>query len=244
VPAAPLVTFHLFRVATRRIPAAVARMALDRRGLRATPGLSFFKLVGTGRGQTFSVRDADPRHWGLLAVWDGRTSLERFEAGSPVRRAWARLAAETWRVDLAPVRSRGAWSGRDPFAVTAPGSDDGGPVVAITRARIRWRRARRFWRAVPPVVAELHRRPGLLLSFGIGEAPVGLQGTFSLWESSRALTGYAYDSSPHRAAIRATQELDWYAEELFARFAVVGAAGTAFGLDPLAGRLPTLADDA
>ena len=44
---------------------------------------------------------------------------------------------------------------------------------------------RAFWRAVPPVSLDLAGRPGLRLAVGIGEAPVGLQGTFSLWETGR-----------------------------------------------------------
>jgi hypothetical protein len=78
-----------------------------------------------------------------------------------------------------------------------------------------------FWRAVPPVSAELHRADGLRLAVGIGEAPVGLQGTFSLWDSHDALTGFAHRRAAHVEAIRRTAEVGWYAEELFARLAVL-----------------------
>jgi hypothetical protein len=79
---------------------------------------------------------------------------------------------------------------------------------------------------VPPVALELHRSPGLVLSLGIGEAPIGLQGTFSLWQSAAALADFAYRQPAHRAVVERTHELDWYAEELFARFAVLDVAGT------------------
>jgi hypothetical protein len=232
---APLVTFHLFRVPRSGIAGALLRMALDRAPLRATPGLRFFKLVGTGSGRTFTVRDADPTRWGLVAAWDSAAAVERFEQTSPVPRAWASLADERWRVDLVPLRSKGTWAGRDPFGPAGhdPTGSGAGPVAALTRARIRWSLARRFWRSVPPVSADLHDQPGLRFTIGFGEAPVGLQGTFSLWTSAADLQAFAYSGAPHRDAIAATHRLQWYAEELFTRFAVVGSTGTVDGRDPL-----------
>ncbi len=231
---APLTTLHLFRIPPRGVPRALARMALDRRRLRSTPGLAFWKLLGTGDGRTFDLRDADLRTWGLLAVWAADAAADRFERCSPVAAGWAGLAQERWRVTLRPVSAHGSWSGRQPFGSLAPAGAPG-PVAAITRARLRLRRAPGFWRAVPPVTADLARHPGLLLSVGIGEAPVGLQGTFSLWSDSAALRRFAYRGEAHRSVIRRTTTEGWYAEELFARFAVLGSSGTIFGGDPLAG---------
>ncbi len=67
-----------------------------------------------------------------------------------------------------------------------------GPVAAITRARLRMSSARTFWRSVPPVSKAVHSAPGLALAFGIGEAPVGFQGTFSLWRDAESLKAFAY----------------------------------------------------
>ena len=78
----------------------------------------------------------------------------------------------------------------------------------------------RFFKSVPPVTASLHSSPGLISTIGIGEAPIGLQGTFSLWESMQAIKDFAYKGAAHQKAIAQTSEFDWYAEELFARFAV------------------------
>jgi hypothetical protein len=96
--------------------------------------------------------------------------------------------------------------------------------VAITRARLKWSQAIRFWRSIPPVVTDLHNSPGLLYSIGIGEAPIGLQGTFSVWQSGAALRDFAYKNAPHRAAIEDTKRFDWYSEELFARFELINTA--------------------
>jgi hypothetical protein len=230
-----LTTLHLFRVPLRAAPAALVRMAADRGTLRATAGLHFWKLLGTGDGRTFDLRDADLRTWGLLGVWTDAAALAAFERRSPVAAAWRRIAHERWRADLLLLSAHGRWSGRAPFGAPAHTAHDG-PVAALTRARLRPGHLTEFWRAVPPVTADLRDRPGLLLSVGIGEAPVGLQGTFSVWASARALRDFAYRSAPHRAVIRRTHEIGWYAEELFARFAVLQTTGTIFGGDPLAAR--------
>lgn len=245
-----LATVHLWRVPRRAVPSALARMALDRRELARTPGCRFWKLVGTGDGRTFTLRDADLRTWGLVATWDDAAALSAFERTSTVARGWRRLADEAWRADLAPVRTRGRWAGREPFGVRPrpPGAPSEGagdderagragggrpwgdePVAAITRARLAPRAARRFWAAVPPVAAEARTAPGLLLSVGMGEAPLGLQGTFSVWRSAADLVAFAYRLPEHRAAVDATPGEGWYAEELFARFAVLQTTGTVEG---------------
>jgi hypothetical protein len=84
------------------------------------------------------------------------------------------------------------------------------------------------------VSADLADRPGLRLALGIGESPVGLQGTFSVWESGRDLREFAYAGEAHRSVIDRTAPERWYAEELFARFAVERADGSVDGRDPLA----------
>ena len=202
-------------------------MALDRRRVRNRPGVTFGKLLGTGSGRTFGVADADPYHWGILAVWDADQAAAAFER-SRVVRGWDARSDERLRVLLRPLTSRGRWSGREPFG-RPEASPTNGPVAALTRARIRPRLARDFWRAVPPVSAELHSSAGLLLALGVGEAPVGLQGTFSIWRSGDDLAEFAYRRPEHTEVVRRTRETGWYAEELFARFAVLDAVGTLHG---------------
>jgi quinol monooxygenase YgiN len=228
-PPPAVVTLHVWGVRPAAVPLALARMALDRRLLKAQPA-RFTKLLGTGTGRTFTLRDADPRHWALLATWSSDADAAAFES-SPTARGWRRLADERLLVRLRPMASRGLWSGRRPFGDPAPRPVDG-PVASITRARIRPTRARTFRRAVPPVSADLRQVAGLRLAIGIGEAPVGLQGTFSLWRDAAALGEFAHRRAAHLEAIRRTAREDWYAEELFARFEVLSVRGT------YAGRLP------
>jgi hypothetical protein len=232
VTAPPLVTLHLWGVPTGAVPRAVLHMATDRRRLARTPGLRFAKLLGTGSGRTFTVRDADPRRWGLLAVWDDDAAATVFDRG-PVPAGWRRVADEEWGARLEPLAARGLWSRQEPFG-RPEARPWHGPVAAVTRARLVLRRAARFWAAVPRVSADLHRSPGLRVALGIGEAPVGLQGTFSVWDSTAALNAFAYRRAPHAAVVQRTERERWYAEELFARFAVRSTWGTLDGVDPLA----------
>ena len=223
-PVPAVVSLHLFGVSGLGVARAVGRMGLDRVPLRRVPGLTFAKLLGTGSGRTFTVRDADPGHWGVLACWsdpDGPTRLElsRTFAG------WSHLADEQARFLMRPLASRGSWARREPFGDPLAHRWDG-PVAAVTRGRIRTSQLTTFWRSVPPVSADLHDVAGLRLSLGIGEAPIGLQGTFSVWESGRALTEFAHRRAAHQEVVRRTQEVGWYAEELFARLALVDARGT------------------
>jgi len=106
-----------------------------------------------------------------------------------------------------------------------PHRNAGGRVLVLTRARLRTTRAATFWRRIPYVAEALDGAPGLLAAFGLGEAPVGRQGTVSLWRDSADASRFAYRQPEHGAAVAATPVLRWYAEELFARFAVLDVAG-------------------
>jgi hypothetical protein len=218
-----LVTLHVWRVRRTAVPLALVRMAVDPRRLRATPGVRFGKLLGTGTGTGFGPGDTDPTRWAALVVWNDVEAARHFD-DTAVGRAWRRIARGTARLDLQPVSSRGEWSGERPFG-DPPGGRTDGPVLALTRARLRPARAARFWRTVPPVAAGLHTAAGLLARFGVGEAPLGWQGTVSVWRSGADLVRFAYRHPEHRAVIDRTPTEGWYAEELFARFAVRDVVG-------------------
>ncbi|MEN9922798.1 MAG: hypothetical protein RIS09_312, partial [Actinomycetota bacterium] len=94
-------------------------------------------------------------------------------------------------------------------------------VLVITRARIKLRWWRYFYSQVPAVIHDLNAQEGLLERFGIGEAPLGLQGTISIWKNSQAINNFAYNTVSHKEVIQKTENLDWYAEELFARFSIL-----------------------
>jgi heme-degrading monooxygenase HmoA len=207
-------------------------MVRHRIALRSVPGLRFARLLGTGHGRSFTPADADPRHWALLATWDSPATAAAFEGG-PIAGAWSARADERWRLALQPISSVGRWSGRTPFESQA-GAWSESPCAVLTRARLAPAKAAAFWRAIPPVAAEVRGASGLRFARGIGEAPIGLQATFSVWDSADAAMAFAYGSPAHRAVVERTPAAGWYAEQLFARFAVIESSGEVDGKDPLA----------
>jgi hypothetical protein len=212
------VTLHVWRVRRRSIPRALRRMAGEPRRLRRLPGVRFAKLLGTGTGTSFGPGDADLTRYAAVVAWNGTPDPDAVE------QRWTRIAVGSARLDLTPMTARGTWSGATPFGYPL-GGRTGGMVLAMTRARLRARKVPTFWRAISPVAAELAAAPGLLARFGVGEAPIGWQGTVSVWRSTTDLTGFAYRQPEHRAVIARTPADRWYAEDLFARFAVREISG-------------------
>jgi hypothetical protein len=213
-------SFTLARYPLRRVPAVLATR-------RRPGGLRFVRRLGTGRGAAMGL-GGDLRRWATFAVWDDDEALD---ASLPVE---APGATEAWTARLAPLGSRGSWAGRTPLPPDRATTD--GPVAVLTRARLRLRSWPAFYRAVPPVEAALHAAPGVLAVVGVGEAPVGLQATFSLWRSTADMEAFAAAApGPHRDVARRARAEGWFAEDLFARFRPYASTGTWGGRDPLAG---------
>ena len=216
-----ITTIYFWRIRAIFIPLAIIFMAINKIQLKRLSGVTFIKLLGTGKGESFTPRDADPFRWGML-ITVSENQIDMLDKSFVVK-SWQKICISEYRVLLKPISSHGFWSGKQPFAVDK--FEWAGKIAAVTRARIVWRKNLIFWRAVPPVTESLHQSPGLLNAIGIGEAPIGLQGTFSIWQNAASLRDFAYKGQAHSEAIRATSANQWYSEELFARFAVIQERG-------------------
>ena len=223
------VRLDITRVKSRHILIAFSLMARQRLSMRKLPGLTFYKLMGTGSGKTFTVRDADLNHWCVLSVWETQEDSLAYLTSKPARQ-WRKIALTEANIELEPLSAKGTWAKKSPFGNPIPEKWDG-LTAALTRASIKPRWWREFWRSVPPVSADLNSTAGLITSLGIGEAPIGLQGTFSIWESNESISAFSSKQKPHAAVIARTHETGWYSEELFARFKVKKLSGTFAGLD-------------
>jgi len=218
-----MILVFFWKIKARYIPWAILHMGLDRLALARRSDVKFWKLLGAGKGETFTPKDADILRWGLLVVVDKDSEI----ANSKIIKRWNKKSLSQFSAQLSPISVNGAWSKKSPFdQIPKVTNDWSGKVVAITRARIKWRKNVIFWNSVPPVTTSLHSSPGLISAIGIGEAPIGLQGTFSIWESGEAIKNFAYSGAAHKEAIKATHRHAWYAEEMFARFALIESRGS------------------
>jgi len=217
------VVVYFFTVPRKGIPFAFLSMAIDRMRSRKFTGISFSKLLGTGSGQTFTPSDAVLTRWGMVVAID-ENRIEAFDQSSIITN-WRKRSTSEFRAVLSPLSSHGLWAKKNPFDFIAPLSNPDAQIAPLTRASIKWNINFIFWKSVPPVVIDLHSNPGLHAAIGIGEAPIGLQGTFSLWKSASALRDFAYKGKAHQVAIAQTQSIGWYSEELFARFEVLALRG-------------------
>ena len=220
------VTLHVWQVPARLVPAAVVASQLTLRRLRRRPDVSFAKVLGTA-STAFLPTALTPRRWAALTCWRG--------APGDCAPWFARHAEESATLSLQPLSSRGTWDGREPFGPLQQSDASSDPTsyaatLVLTRSTLRLSRAAHFYRTIPPIAAELQAATGCRVAFGIGEAPIRRQGTVSLWSSAREMAAFAYAAPHHRAAIEATPDQRWYAEELFARFAVIDASGSIDGV--------------
>jgi len=228
-----IVSLTIIRYRKAFVPFALLAMALHRLPMWLQEGCLFWKLLGSGRNGTFDLQP-DWQQWGLLAVWDDKDDYERFAETSFVSRWWSLLGTERWTVLCVPLQSHGKWDGKEPFG--KPNVEAGeGPVAVLTRATIRFNKLKGFWSNVDEVAHLMTKTPGYVTSFGIGEAPVYRQATFSVWESMEQMKAFAYGSKQHAEVIKKTRNEDWYSEELFARFKIIESTGTLNGTHPLEG---------
>ena len=228
-----IVSVTIVRYPKLLIPFALLAMAVHRLPLWLQKGCTFWKLMGSGHNGTFDLQP-DWQQWALLAVWDNRDTFEQFYQSSFIAGWWRLFTTEKWTILCEPLQSHGKWDGKDPFA-SIPVNDYEGPVAVLTRATIRLSKLKGFWSNVDSVANMMTSAKGYITSFGIGEAPVYRQATFSIWESLEDVKAFAYRSREHAEVIKKTRNENWYSEELFARFKPVASFGTIKGKDPLNG---------
>lgn len=201
--------------------------------LQEVKGQSFYKLMGTGKGNGFNPWP-DFSTYAVLQVWDHEQYAHQFFEDAHIMERYDRHTTERWTVLLRNITAKGNWSGINPFAPSAKLDKNNSYLAIITRATIRKQKLVKFWRYVPTSHKPLKDNSGLIYTKGIGEVPVLQMATFSLWENEQALKAFAYQSKEHSKAIRMTRELNWYSEELFSRFQPFASYGTWEGQNPLA----------
>lgn len=199
---------------------------------KTVPGLTFFKLLGSGKGRVFSLTP-DFYLYGLMAVWESEAAADTFFSQSELYREYQQHCHEIWTVKLEPIKTHGLWDGQNPFAPAPAAAEATGKIAVLTRASINLRALPAFWQYGVKTSKALDKAPGLVTAVGLGELPFIRQATFSIWESEQQMRQYAYQSAHHQQVIKKTRQDNWYSEELFARFRVLSSEGSWKGRNPL-----------
>ena len=204
---------------------AFAQMGLIPSKLQQKSGLRFFKLMGTGGGNGFSLWP-DFGTYAFLGVWDNQKSAHDFLSSNDIIKTYYQKASSIRTIKMLPVKSHGLWSGQNPFLEhKIQPYNSGQPVAVITRATLRPSRLFSFWRSVPSASAAIENAEGVQYFKGIGEWPFVQQATLSIWDSFEAVKQFAYRDKTHTSIIKKTRSQQWYSEDLFARFRVLSDTG-------------------
>lgn len=199
-------------------------------------GQEFYKLMGSGRGLGFNPWP-DWSVYVLLQVWENENEATAFFENNDFIKSYKKKAFESSTVFMRNTTGHGTWGGRMPFTPLAQTDSTQSLRLILTRATIKTSKLRRFWRYVPTSQKPIENAKGLLYTKGVGEWPLTQMATLSLWESEAAMKDFAYNSEEHKKAIKMTKELNWYKEELFARFVPYSIDGNFQGLDKLSNYL-------
>ena len=188
-------------------------------------GCSFYKLMGSGKGLGFNPLP-DWSVYSLLQIWENEAAADEFFKNHELVERYKAHTSEIWTVYMRNISAGGAWSGSNPFEKSSLLSKEDKSIAVITRATIKWNMLAKFWQYVPTSHQSLAGNDGLIYTKGIGEIPIIQMATFSLWKDLASVKKFAYESKEHRTAIEKTRSLNWYSEELFARFQPYKFVGT------------------
>lgn len=187
--------------------------------LAESKGLTFYKLLGTGRGNGFNPYP-DFSTYALITIWESRNLAKSFLLTSNLMNVYTKIAVSTDYFLMNCIKSNGFWGGVNPF-ISVDKMDDTSQIAVLTRAKIKVSKLFSFWKYVPASSRPLKTNKDLLFTKGIGEIPVLNMATFSVWKNLEAMKNFAYQSQEHIKAMRKTRELKWYSEELFVRFVIL-----------------------
>lgn len=169
-----------------------------------------------------------PRRVGLVAFWEDDESIDAF-ADHPLGAA----LAGGWNARLEPRRAFGSWPGLSSEVSRARNAPGDGPAVVLTLGRVRPAQLPRFVRTSAPAERQAVASPGFTWGTALARPP--FVATCSLWESTEALTGYAYGAGgePHQEAIAADRAVPFHHRSAFVRFHAYRLDGALDGRNPL-----------
>jgi hypothetical protein len=215
-------SFHLAPMPAHRAVGALLRAP-------SAPGLRHIEvLAGMELGApVVSLRRMQLRRLAVFAEWADEAALDAFLAERPFGRA---LGAG-WHVRLEYLRRWGSVREFAHLPAETGRTDPGEPVVAVTLARMRLPELPRFLHWGRPVERQVRDHPETTLALA-AMRPVRTISTFSVWTSSRAMTGMVFGrgegdaAQRHHAAMGERDRRDFHREFTTLRFRPLSEHGS------------------
>jgi hypothetical protein len=138
-----------------------------------------------------------------------------------------------FHIRLEPLRAHGTWPGLPADVPKSRTVEHEGAAAVLTLGRTRISQLPRFLRTSAKAEGRAIQSPGLIWATGLARPP--FFATFSLWQSTEALSTYAYgvDKLEHPDAIAAGRAKEFHHQSAFIRFRPYGSEGHLDGKNPL-----------
>ncbi len=208
----------------------VLSMALFHFPLFFNKEISFYKLMGTGKNGSFDIHP-DWNQWAVLIIlndelWMMNEEIKKVRLqtinGTFINSYLKLFNCKTETIILKPISSHGTWDNKNCFGdLHKIESNIEGKIAVLTRATIRLKKVKSFWKNVPLVNDKMSENKGLIYSIGMGEIPFIKQATLSIWQDIESMKNFAYQQKEHVDVIQKTRKENWYSEEMFTRFEVL-----------------------
>jgi len=223
-----IASVHIADVGARRSLPAMLRRPPDG---STVPGLRQAQIGVCGElGKGFKA----PPQLGRLTFigfWEDEGAIDAFESTHRL----GELLGDGFSVRGEPLRAHGSWPGLPDDVPAGRHTDYAGPSLVLTLGRLRAMRARAFLKASAGAEASLLKAPGVIWATALTRPP--FLSTCSLWESTKALSTYAYGHAEpgHPNAIHADDSAGgFHHQSAFIRFRPFAVRGHLDGRNPLA----------
>ena len=193
-------SIHSFHLAHMPLLSAAGRLLRP----PTAPGLRHLEVLGGMQlgSAVISPRRMQIQRIAVFAEWADEAALLDFLARHP----FGRKLNDGWHVRLEFVRSWGAVSEVTPVPDAAEHMGRDEPVVAVTLARMRLTQLPRFIHWGRPVERQIRDHPEATLAVAAIRLPRTVS-TFSIWTSTRAMTGMVFGRDDGEAARRHTEAM-------------------------------------
>jgi heme-degrading monooxygenase HmoA len=181
-------------------------------------GQEFFKLLGTGSKNGFSVFP-DFSNYVIISSWRDDSFRKEFLEKNEIMTTILSKCHKRIELKIDPYEFKGSWHKINPFKNAS--SYKGGKILIITRARVKFQKLLEFLISTSKASKSIKNHSGALYYKGVGELPIIEQSTISIWQSEEKMKMYAYGNSDHMKIITKARKRRWYSEELFVRCNII-----------------------